>query len=75
MTSSTQHMKSKTFIFFSLQCRRLATSFEGLNCSIEQPGELWNWKVAWKWQLNVWFQSTNISYTSTVKMLKQRWAI
>jgi len=39
MTSPTKNPKFKTFQFFSLQSRRLATSFERLNSSLEKsPG-------------------------------------
>jgi len=42
MTSPTKKTKSKTFKFFSMQTRRLAASFEGLNSSLAQVAdELW----------------------------------
>jgi len=45
MTSLTKNPKTKNY--FSLQTRRSAESFEGLNSSLAQStGELWSCKVA-----------------------------
>jgi len=42
-----------------LQTERLAKSFDGLNSSLAQPtGEIWSFKVAQKFGLNVGFPST-----------------
>jgi len=39
-----------------MRIRRLATSFEGLDSFLAQlPGELWRYKVAWKYRLNMGF--------------------
>jgi len=47
MMSPTKKTKLKNF--FSLQTRRLTTSFEGLNNLLAQlPGELWSCKVVQK---------------------------
>jgi len=56
-----------------MRIRRLATSFEGLDSFLTQlPGELWRYKVAWKYRLNMGFGIMNISYTGTegIKMLR-----
>ena len=58
--------KPKSKKFFSLQTKRLTESFEGLTSSLEKlPGKVWNCKVAWKQQLNVWLQSTIHLYTGS----------
>jgi len=46
-TPPTKNLKPKPKKFFSLQTRRLAKSFEGLDSSLAQlTGELWSCKVA-----------------------------
>jgi len=47
MTSLTKKRNPKTNVFFSLQARRLAESFEGFDNSLAQStGELWSCKLA-----------------------------
>jgi len=49
MMSPKKKRNPKLFIYFLMQTRRLATSFEGFNSSLAQwSGKLWNCQVAWK---------------------------
>jgi len=66
LTYDISYKEPKTKKFVSLQTRRPAEYFEGLDSSlVKSTGKLRSSKVTRNQQLNVWFQSTVYTFTNS----------